>query len=59
MENKEKKENEPKNHTEDLILNLPVSTSNISFGSQRTNKGWLVYAMDRNGVVTALTFVPD
>jgi hypothetical protein len=53
------KEGELTNSAEEFLLNLPKSTVEYSFGHQRTHKGWLVFAIDKTGAITALTFVPD
>jgi hypothetical protein len=55
---KEKKQNKKELINSQLDY-LPKATDNYAFYSQRANKGWLVYATDSKGVVTALTYVPE
>ena len=43
---------------ESILNSLPNLTNHLNWGWQTLNNGWLVYALDINGVVTALTFVP-
>lgn len=50
---------ENKKNKSDFEILLPEKTENANFQSRKVNKGWLVWATDRNGTVTAMTFVPE
>jgi hypothetical protein len=44
--------------TAKILLDLPSLTGYPTWGQQKVNKGWLVWAT-HNSVITALTFLPD
>jgi hypothetical protein len=61
MEN-DKSENQTQKETENLEslkMDLEKLTIQNGWNNQRVNKGTVVWATDRNGVVTAMTFIPD
>lgn len=45
--------------TTKLLADLPSLTGYPNWGQQKIPKGWLVWSGDLNGVITALTFVPE
>jgi hypothetical protein len=41
-----------------VFANLP-SLTGTNWGQQKVSKGWLIWTTDNNGVITALTFIPE
>jgi hypothetical protein len=59
---KDKIENQINKETENSVnleMDLEKLTIQNGWHNQRVNKGTLVWATDRNGLVTAMTFIPD
>lgn len=56
----EKESNDKKTKdSAELLKNLQELTITSGWNNQRTNKGTLVWYTGPNGVVTAMTFIPD
>lgn len=47
------------NETAKILEDLPLLTGYPNWGSQKILTGWLVWATDQNGVITALPFTPN
>lgn len=59
MEKDKKEKEQEDNASVELLKLLPNLKNERTWGTQRVNKGTLVWATDLNGTITALTFVPD
>lgn len=59
MDNNSIENEENINETANILANLPLLTGYPNWGEQKIPTGWLVWATDQNGVITALTFTPN